>query len=84
MTKIAGSGSISQRHGSTDLDSDPLMDPQHWLVQYVFTQLTFLRKKNGNGDFSDFGQPTRTALHHFKLHGARIMKTPAWEAWSTM
>ncbi len=32
MTKIAGSGSISQRHGSEDPDPDPLqnvMDPQH-------------------------------------------------------
>jgi hypothetical protein len=32
MTKIAGSGSISQRHGSADLDLDPhqnVMDPQH-------------------------------------------------------
>ncbi len=33
MTKITGSGSISQRHGSADLDPDPyqdVMDPQHW------------------------------------------------------
>jgi hypothetical protein len=32
MTKIAGSGSISQRHGSADADPDPpqnIMDPQH-------------------------------------------------------
>jgi hypothetical protein len=32
MTKIAGSGSISQRHGSLDPDPDPpqnVMDPQH-------------------------------------------------------
>jgi hypothetical protein len=34
MTKIAGSGSISQRHGFTDPDLDPdrplnVMDPQH-------------------------------------------------------
>jgi hypothetical protein len=32
MTKIAGSGSISQRPGSADPDPDPLqnvMDPQH-------------------------------------------------------
>jgi hypothetical protein len=34
MTKIAGSGSISKRHGSADPDPDPpqnVMDPQHWL-----------------------------------------------------
>ena len=34
MTKIARSGSISQRHGSADPDPDPpqnVMDPQHWL-----------------------------------------------------
>jgi hypothetical protein len=33
MTKIAASGSISQRHGSTDPDPDPhqnVMDPEHW------------------------------------------------------
>jgi hypothetical protein len=32
MTKIAGSGSISQRHGSADPDPDPPqngMDPEH-------------------------------------------------------
>jgi hypothetical protein len=32
MTKIAGSGSISQRHGSADPDPDPpenVTDPQH-------------------------------------------------------
>jgi hypothetical protein len=34
MTKIAGSGSISQRHGSVDPDQDPdppqnVMGPQH-------------------------------------------------------
>jgi hypothetical protein len=34
MTKVVGSESISQRHGSADLDPDPpqnVMDPQHWL-----------------------------------------------------
>jgi hypothetical protein len=35
MTKIAGSGSISLRHGSTDPDPDPdpnqnVMNPQRW------------------------------------------------------
>ncbi len=33
MSKIGGSGSISQRHGSADPDPDPhqnVMDPQHW------------------------------------------------------
>jgi hypothetical protein len=35
MMKIAGSGFISQRHGSADLDPDPdshknAMDAQHW------------------------------------------------------
>ena len=32
--KIEGSGSVSQRHGSADLDPDPhqnVMDPEHWL-----------------------------------------------------
>jgi hypothetical protein len=32
MTKIAGSGSISQRHGSADPDPHQnVIDPQHWL-----------------------------------------------------
>jgi hypothetical protein len=31
MTKIGGSGSISQRHGSPDPDPHQnVMDPQHW------------------------------------------------------
>jgi hypothetical protein len=31
MTKIAGSGSINQRHGSADPDPPQnVMDPQHW------------------------------------------------------
>jgi hypothetical protein len=33
MTEIAGSGSISQRHGSADTDPyQTFMDPQHWGV----------------------------------------------------
>ncbi len=35
MTKIAGSGSISQKHGSEDPDPDPpqnVMDPEHCLL----------------------------------------------------
>ncbi len=82
----SGSGAISQRQGSADLDPDPhqnVMDPQHWFVRYsTFSQshsLLFLREKNIEmAIFSEFEQPTLTALHHFKLHGARIMKTPAW------
>ncbi len=34
MTKLAGSGSINQMHGSADPDPDPhqnVMDPEHWL-----------------------------------------------------
>jgi hypothetical protein len=40
MTKIEGSGSVSQRHGSADPDPDPPqndMDPQHWLRIRNFT-----------------------------------------------
>jgi hypothetical protein len=36
MTKIAGSGSISQKHGSEDPVPDPpqnVMDPEHWLTE---------------------------------------------------
>jgi hypothetical protein len=36
MTKIAGSGSISQRHRSADPDPPQnVMDPQHWLLESV-------------------------------------------------
>jgi hypothetical protein len=39
MPKIAGSGSINQRHGSADPDPDPdphqnVMDPQHWFKEW--------------------------------------------------
>ncbi len=39
MTKIAGSGSISQRHGSAGPDPDPdpheiCLDPEHWFQLY--------------------------------------------------
>jgi hypothetical protein len=37
MTKIAGSGSTSQKHGSEDPDPDPpqnVMDPEHWYRPY--------------------------------------------------
>jgi hypothetical protein len=43
MTKIAGSGSISQRQGSADPDPDPpqnVMDPQQWPRQYLNFWLT--------------------------------------------
>jgi hypothetical protein len=46
MTKIAGSGSIHQRHESTDPDPDPhknVMDPQHCLQtslpKFIFNSL---------------------------------------------
>jgi hypothetical protein len=35
MTKIAGSGSTSQKHGSEVSDPDPpqnVMDPEHWFL----------------------------------------------------
>ncbi len=37
MTKIAGSGSISQKHGYEDPDPDPpqnVLDPEHWNKLY--------------------------------------------------
>jgi hypothetical protein len=43
MTKMAGSGSISQRHGSADPDPDPsqnVMDPQHWWREGLILVLT--------------------------------------------
>jgi hypothetical protein len=44
MTKIAGSGSISQRHGSADPDPDPpqnVMDPEHCLRDGRDSSFTF-------------------------------------------
>jgi hypothetical protein len=36
MTRIAGSGSISQRHGSAEPDPPQnVMDPQHWLENHA-------------------------------------------------
>jgi hypothetical protein len=43
MTKIAGSGSISQRHGFADPDPGPhqnVMDPEHWKKTRIVTTLT--------------------------------------------
>jgi hypothetical protein len=44
MTKIAGSGSISQRHESADPDPDPhqnVMGPEHWIAQnrYIMSKV---------------------------------------------
>jgi hypothetical protein len=44
MTKIAGSESISQMHGSGDPDLDPpqkVMDPQHWKIRWHVELLKF-------------------------------------------
>jgi hypothetical protein len=40
MTKIAGSRSISQRHGSPD-PHQKVVDPQHWYVEFVGQHRTF-------------------------------------------
>ncbi len=42
MIKIAGSGSISQRHGSADPDPPQnVMDPQHWFFGYFSSAESF-------------------------------------------
>jgi hypothetical protein len=44
MTKIEGSGAISQRHGSADPDPDPpqnVLDPQHCLTRFSFFYIKF-------------------------------------------
>ncbi len=44
MTKIAGSRSISQRHGSADPDPDPhqnAMDPKQWLKRFSISLIIF-------------------------------------------
>jgi hypothetical protein len=39
MTKIAGSGSISQRHGYVDPDPHQnAMDPEHWPRRHTFKE----------------------------------------------
>jgi hypothetical protein len=41
LTKIAGSGSICQRHGSADPDPDlhyNVVDPQHWFMHSLVTK----------------------------------------------
>jgi hypothetical protein len=53
MTKIAGSGSISQRHGSAYPDPDPdphqnVMDPQHWHLHYTVTTVHVLLRIGRN------------------------------------
>jgi hypothetical protein len=43
MTNIAGSGSISQRHGSADPDPSHhqnVMDPQHWFLMPLLCNST--------------------------------------------
>jgi hypothetical protein len=46
--KIAGSGSISQRHGSADPDPHQnVMDPEHWPVVLVIDERE--RRKRGAG-----------------------------------
>jgi hypothetical protein len=50
MTKIARSGSISQRHGSTDPDQDPnqiVMDPEH--CSEVRDPAKYRRRAGGQG-----------------------------------
>ncbi len=44
MTKIAGSGSFSQRHGSADPDPHQnAMDPQHWYLGSTLTSRVLVR-----------------------------------------
>jgi hypothetical protein len=44
MTKIAGSGSFRQKHGSEDQDADPdppqnIMDTEHWLPAFFIKNI---------------------------------------------
>jgi hypothetical protein len=55
MTKItgSGSGSISQRHGSADLDPDPhqnVMDPQHCFLAWSDPDSGFINSDSGSMD----------------------------------
>jgi hypothetical protein len=55
MTKITGSGSISQRHGSEDPDPDPpqnVMDPEHWLLLVRFEITNRLKRTSLPGFLS--------------------------------
>ncbi len=47
ITKIAGAGSISQKHGSEDPDWDPpqnVMDPEHWFLQWLLSDMLSLNR----------------------------------------
>jgi hypothetical protein len=52
MTKIAGSGSISQMHGSADPDPHQnVMDPEHWLKTLNLTVKMHEDNKNWKRHF---------------------------------
>jgi hypothetical protein len=62
MTKIAGSGSISQRHGSADPDQDPIpyqnvIIPEHCYDQYRTWTLKVSRFRH---------EPTEVSAHQRK------------------
>ncbi len=52
MTKIAGSGSASQRHGSADPDPDPpqnFMVPEHWFFGLKIVKFFYADPEPGSG-----------------------------------
>jgi hypothetical protein len=67
MTKIAGSGSNNQRHGSADPDPPQnVMDPEHWhreegmrLYRHLLDMLTEVERLRTGGS----NPSSRTGLH---------------------
>ncbi len=76
LTKIAGSGSISQRHGSEDPDPDPhqnVMDPEHrcslWTLPMSLSNrdVSYLEKINRDVVCRDVSCNVRALPRHFPL-----------------
>ncbi len=76
MTKIAGSGSISQRHGSAD--PDPLqnvMDPQHWFKPSLHKHLRIRHGEKWYGtSIQTWGEPRKLLPMHEELSGKPVVK----------
>jgi hypothetical protein len=79
VTKIAGSGSISQKHGSENPDPDPdppqnVMDPEHWLQGwegYWKTVNGVGRYRMIGGVLENFGRNERVRRMREVLEGMR-------------
>jgi hypothetical protein len=78
MTKLEGSGSISQRHGSPDPDMDPhqnAMDPQHLLSGLgEGAQGARQGRDGGQADHPGAGQGAGQALEGARQTGKVVLQ----------